>query len=587
MSGNRTQRRLAAVLAADIVGYSRLMEADEEGTLVRLKSLRAEVMNPGIEAGGGRIVKTMGDGVLVEFSSAVDAVRAAVDIQQSLRRRNADQREAGRIVFRMGINVGDVIVDGDDIYGDGVNIAARLEGLCEPGSVYVSDNVHDQVVGKVAAVFDDLGPQSVKNISRPVRVYRVRPETAVTAEEEVVETALLLPGKPSIAVLPFENMSADPEQDYFADGITEDIITDLSHISGLFVIARNSSFVYRGRAVSVRQVGGELGVRYVLEGSVRKAGQRVRINAQLIDATSDNHVWAERYDGTLDDVFDLQDEVTRKVVSALAVTLSPSESRSLATDEQSNPEAYDCLLRGRQQYYRFTRDGNVEARHMFERALEIDPAYAPAVAMLSSCYLQAWHQAWSDNPAETLERGGEFAERAVALDDSHARAHAALAHVLIWRRHHDEALAEIDRAIELDPNDAISHGFRCMILSWSGRPAESIPSIETAMRLDPSYEAWMLWALGHAYFGLQRYADAATVLKRGAVRHPEFMPMHAWLALSLLRLDRPEEARDSLAAARRINPALNLTIFRQILPYRDPAFLEPVLSDLREAGLPP
>ena len=392
MARQDVTRRLAAILAADVVGYSRLMEADEVGTLARLKSHREALIDRTISAHKGRIVKEMGDGLLVEFPSVVEAVRCAVEIQGEMAARNAEVAQDRRIVFRIGINVGDVIVVGDDIHGDGVNVAARLEALTPPGGICISRSARDQVRDKLDLVLEDLGLHQVKNIARPVRVFRVPVAgTEPTAAAPVRGTPPpALPDKPSIAVLPFDNMSGDPEQEYFADGLTEDLITDISKLSGLLVIGRNSCFVYKGKSVDLRQVGRELGVHYVLEGSVRKAGNRVRINAQLIDTRSGHHVWAERHDGTLDDVFELQDEITGKIVSALSVHLTDAEKDRLTSQYTANPEAHDWFLRGRIRYREPGPKANAEANGLFDRALALDPGFAWALAIRSYVKFHAW-----------------------------------------------------------------------------------------------------------------------------------------------------------------------------------------------------
>ena len=368
MAEERVQRRLAAILVADVVGYSRLMEADEEGTRARLRSLHSELVDPRIAADGGRIVKTTGDGILVEFPSAVDAVRNALSIQSAIADHNADLSENQRLVFRMGVNLGDVIIEGDDIHGDGVNVAARLEGLCEPGEVFLSGTVHDHVEGKLIARFEDLGERSVKNITKPVRVYRARTGTQENTVSVPADVPLSSPDKPSIAVLPFENMSGDPEQEYFSDGITEDIITELSKISGLFVIARHSSFTYKGKSVTLKQVGQELGVRYALEGSVRKAGNRLRITAQLIDTATDHHLWAERYDRELEDIFAVQDDVTREIIAALEVAIPQEDLNRLGRPPTKNVMAYDLFLQARTGFIPPTAENILWARRTYERS---------------------------------------------------------------------------------------------------------------------------------------------------------------------------------------------------------------------------
>jgi adenylate cyclase len=422
MAEERVQRRLAAILAADVVGYSQLMEQDEAGTLAALKSRRRDVLEPLVARHQGRVFKTTGDGVLVEFASAVNAVQCAVDLQHGMAAANDGVPEDRRVVLRVGVNLGDVVVEGSDLYGDGVNLAARLQELAEPSGVCVSAKVREEVGRKLEITFEDFGERQLKNITSPVRTYIVRPSPSqpVTASRP-----LPLPDKPSIAILPFVNMSGDPEQEYFSDGVTEDIITDLSKVSGLFVIARNSSFTYRGKAVKVQEVSRELGVRYVLEGSVRKAGNRVRIVTQLIDGTTSGHLWAERYDRDLTDIFAVQDEVTREIVSALAVKLTQGERQRLRQKGTENLEAYDHYLRGRQLQMQRSKEANEEARALLEKAIELDRKFARAHAILANVHIVDAANRWHD-PEESLRKAHELAQRAVALDDDDAEAHWAL-----------------------------------------------------------------------------------------------------------------------------------------------------------------
>ena len=442
MAAERLQRRLAAILAADVVSYSRMVEADEAGTVARLKSLQSELIMPMIARDGGRVVKLMGDGVLVEFASAVDAVRNAIGIQAEMAKRNADQAEDHRIAFRIGVNVGDVIIDGEDIHGDGVNVAARLEGLCEPGGVYVSGTVHDYVEGKLEAAFDDLGEQAVKNITRPVRVYRVRMDENGSSRPSPRTVSPPPPDKPSIAVLAFNNMSGDAEQEYFSDGISEDVITDLSKLANVHVIARNSSFVYKNAAVSVPEVARELGVRYILEGSVRKAGNRVRVTAQLIDSTTGGHVWADRFDRDLTDIFAVQDEFTHEIVSALKLTLSPDEADRLAHKGTADVEAYNLFLRGRDQVWLHTKTGNIGARDLFGRAIAIDPGYAAARALVAFTHINDFANGWTEAPDRSLEIGLQTARQAVNIDAAEPLAHFALSSAYKWSGEIDAALEE-------------------------------------------------------------------------------------------------------------------------------------------------
>jgi adenylate cyclase len=581
LAEQRVERRLAAILVADIVGYSRLMGADEEGTLAALQAHRRELIAPKMAEHRGRIVKTTGDGVLVEFASVVDAVRCAVEIQEGMAARNADAQADRRIEYRVGINLGDVMVDDADIYGDGVNVAARLEALAEPGTIYLSASAYDQVKGKVACAFDDLGAHAVKNIAEKVRVYRV----ATARGAEGARPALALPDRPSVAVLPFQNMSGDPEQEYFSDGITEDIITDLSKLSGLFVIARNSAFAYKGRAANIPEVCRELGVAHVLEGSVRKAGNRVRVTAQLVDGATGGHLWAERYDRDLFDVFAVQDELTREIVAALKVRLTPDEHARMGAGETENVEAYDLILRATEQHYRVTPDGNAEAQQLIERALALAPGYARAHALLATNYLQVPTNGWDCDRKAMYDRGYAAACRAVELDPALALAHQAKGFVALWRRQFDEAVREIDRAVTLEPNDAASQAIRAIILAWAGDPAEAVRSGEAALRHDP-LRSMSLFNTGLAYYETGRYDAALAMLQRGAVRRPDFAPMFLYLAATLVQLGQRDEAGRAIARIRELNPRISQRFARGLVPYRDPAKLDRFVGALAEAGLP-
>jgi adenylate cyclase len=582
MTAERVERRLAAILSADVVGFSRLMEADESGTLARLQAERRELIEPKIGEHNGRVVKLMGDGVLVEFASVVDAVECAVGMQRGMAERNAALGDGQPIVLRIGINLGDVIIEGGDIYGDGVNLAARLEALAEPGGVAVSRAVRDQVSGKLDLTFESLGERSVKNMARPIEVFRI----AVDRPPGRTAKAAVPPAeRPGIAVLPFANLSGDPEQEYFSDGITEDIITDLSKVSALFVIARNSVFTYKGRAVKVPEVCRELGVGHVLEGSVRKAGNRVRVTAQLIDGKSGGHLWGERYDRELSDVFAVQDELTRQIVDALRVRLTPDESARVGQSETESVEAYDLVLRAAEQHYRVTRDANEDAQRLLERALALSPNYARAHALIAINHLQVASNGWAANPRPKLDLAYAAACEAVALDDRLALAHHAKGNVALWLRRFDEANAEMDLALRLEPNDAASHSIRASILAWSGDPEEAVAAAETAIRHDPR-RSLGLFNAGLAYFEAGRYADALAMLQRGAVRRPDFAPMFGYLAGTLARLGRHDEAKAALGKALEINPNLGQTLLRGLLPYRDPQKLDGFVATLAELDLP-
>jgi TolB-like protein/class 3 adenylate cyclase/3-mercaptopyruvate sulfurtransferase SseA len=587
------ERRLTTILAADIVGYSRLMAADESGTLASLKALRRELIEPKTAEHHGRVVKLMGDGTLMEFASVVDAVRFAVDVQRTMAERNAGVPEDRRIAYRIGINIGDIIADGDDIYGDGVNIAARLEGLADPGGICVARNVFNQVKGKVDTTFEDLGEQEVKNIPEPVRVFKVlldgsvaaTPPTTAAAKKRgrwpqiaagfvlslvavvglvwwqsqapdvepasVEAMAFPLPDKPSIAVLPFNNMSDDASQEYFADGMTEDVITDLSKISGLFVIARNSSFAYKGQSPDVRQVAEELGVRYVLEGSVRRAGDQVRINAQLIDATTGGHLWAERYDGTLEDIFDLQDKVTEQIVAALAVSLTGEELAQQTRHATENAAAHDAYLQGWARYKLLTPKDLAEAVPFFEEALRLDPGYAQAHAALAALYWDAYVNDWAfdlDMPSSRAEnRANEHLEK--ALETPTPLAHALQARMMASWGFHDAAVVEAEQAVALDANDAAAHAGLAEALVFAGKPAKAIDAIEIAMRLDPHHPPSYLITLGAAQFGTERYEDAAATFERAVKRNPDNEIPLIYLASAYGHLGRIEDADDVINEA--------------------------------------
>ncbi len=578
------ERRLAAIVAADVTGYSRLMGEDEAGTLAALMTLRKDLIDPKIGEHHGRLVSTAGDGFLIEFGSAVDAVNYSVELQEELIVRTADVPEPRRIRLRIGINVGDVIVEGDDLYGDGVNVAARLEGLAEPGGVCISRTARDQVRDKLPLQLEDLGEQEVKNIARPVRAFRVLIGT--TPEPTAAPAAAQsLPDKPSIAVLPLENMSGDPEQEYFGDGIAEDILTALSKIDSLFVIARNSSFAYKGKTVDMREMSRELNVRYVLEGSVRKAGNRVRITAQLIDGESGGHLWAERYDGDLTDIFGLQDEVTQKIVEALQIKLTAEQRERLVRQKTSNIEAYDCVLRGRELMLKSTIESNREAEDLVERAIALDPNYALAHAALSQVHMQRVSVGWAEDQVRALTAAGECAQKALTLNETLAMAHRAMAFVALWQRDHERALAEAERAHELEPNDADCYDSLAGLCCFIGRPAEAVEHAKHSMRLNPHYTGMAPFNMGHAHFLTGNYDEAADWFRRGLERNPNFLPNHALLAALHGLRGETEAAAKALAEARRLNPNLTMDAVGSRLPYTDPAVLGVLVKGLRAAGL--
>jgi adenylate cyclase len=501
------KRRLAAIMAADVAGYSRLMAADELGTLGRLKSLRAEVIEPKLLQFHGLIVGSAGDSLLVEFASAVNAVLCAMEVQAGLAERNAKLPDDMRMVFRIGVNLGDVIPGDGTIHGDGVNIAARLEKLAEPGSICIGRNIYDQVKGKLVCAYDDIGEQRFHNIAEPVRAFRVRSTSAALVESRAAD-ALPLPDKPSIAVLPFTNMSGDPDQEYFSDGITEDIITELSRFHEFTVIARNSSFRYKGLLPKIEDVGRELGVRHVVEGSVRKIGNRVRVTAQLIDATSAAHIWAERYDRGLDDIFAIQDEVTEAVVARIAEGIKGARALHARSRPSSSATAYDLVLQARPYRTAYTAAASKTAARLLRQATEIDPNFALAHASLAFVRTGEFEEGWTDDPDAVLAEALAAAKRAVALDDSDGYAHASLAYVLLRYSEFDHAEHEMGVALDLNPN----HVNIVMTAGWVAivncDPERAIEMIKRARRLNPLMGGWGLWTLGQAYLDAKRYQDA-------------------------------------------------------------------------------
>ena len=532
MPEERTQRRLAAILAADVVGYSRLMGADEVGTLAALKTRRRDVFQPAIARHRGRIVKVMGDGVLVEFASAVDAVECAVVLQEGMQSANEGLPEDRRIVLRIGINLGDVMVEGSDLYGDGVNIAARLEALAEPGSVFVSGKVRQEIANKLGLKFDDLGEKNLRNIAETVRVYRV----SVSANPAGVIVGGTVEGsKPSVAVLPFTNMSGDPAQEYFADGLAEDLITDLSKVTGLLVIARHSSFAYKGRSVDVRSIARDLGVRYVIEGSVRRASDRLRINAQLIDASDGSHIWADRFDRDLADVFLVQDEVVSKIVGALAEKL-PS-ARSLPKRRAVNLEAYDLFIRGRS-FATLVQDAKA-ARPLLSKAIELDPGFAEAHAWLAMTHLVGW--IYLGEPEEEHRKPARSAaRRAVSLDPENADAHIILGYLRAFEGELVEGVAELEMGLRINPNHAEGWALLADLRVLEGRAAEAIDCVYNAFRLNPHPPGDYYWLLGWAQYALGRYQDAVTALRHESAGGPGVRRI---LAAALAQLGRLQEAR--------------------------------------------
>jgi len=571
-------RRLAAILAADVAGYSRLMGADEEGTLERLKALRRELVDPKIAEHNGRIVKTTGDGLLVEFPSVVDAVRCAVDVQQAMPERNMGVGEDRRVEWRIGVNLGDVIVEGDDIIGDGVNIAARLEGVAEPGGVCISEDAFRQVRGKIDAEFDDIGEQNLKNIARPLRLYRVFPEKPA----ETRAPALPLPDKPSIAVLPFQNMSGDPEQEYFADGMVEEIITALSRIRWLFVIARNSSFTYKGQTVDVKRVGRELGVRYVLEGAVRKAGNRVRITAQLIDALSGTHLWAERFDGSLEDVFELQERVGLNIAGVIEPTLQAAEIRRSADRPTNDLSAHDLFLRALSHVYPREKKGIIATLDLLRQAIERDPRYGAALAMSGWCHFQLDINDWTDDREANQRTGIDLARRALQIGPDEPEVLAVAGFVLAWYGEDiDVAIGLIDRCLDLNPSFARGWYWSGTLRIFAGQPDLALEHFETFLRLSPrGRTAFYLTGIGNALFFKRRFDDAAAKLLASLEHLPTVTPTYRLLASCYAHMGRLEEAREI------VKRLLTVTrvVVPSVTPYRNPDDRELFLSGLRLAA---
>ena len=577
MSGERLERRLAAILAADVAGYSRLMGADEEDTLARLKAHRAALVDPKVAEHRGRIVKTTGDGILIEFPSVIEAVACAVAVQRGMAERNAGTLEEERITFRIGVNLGDIIVENGDIHGDGVNIAARLEGIAEPGGVCISEDAFRQVRGKVDAEFADIGEQSLKNIARPLRVYRV----VLQKPAEAPALPLPLPDKPSIAVLPFANMSGDPEQEYFADGMVEEIITALSRIRWLFVIARNSSFTYKGQVVNVKQVGRELGVRYVLEGSVRKAGGRVRITAQLVDATSGAHLWADRFDGPLEDVFDLQDQVASSVAGIIEPALQAAETARSASRPTNDLTAYDLYLRANAMVWSSARQ-IPEALRLIEQAIERDPYYGPALARAAFCCVRLLGDGRSENPAADRLKGADFARRALEVggDDPGILANAGLA-LAYFGEDIGAMMALLDRALALNPSFARGWHVSGVLRWYAGQPDLAIERVEASLRLSPRARVGpSLFVIGAAHFLGGRFDEAVPKLLHAIQEDPSFPLPYRYLAACYAHMGRLDEAREVVKRLR----AITSVVIPNAKFLRNPEHRELYLSGLRLAA---
>jgi TolB-like protein/class 3 adenylate cyclase len=621
------ERKLAAILAADMVGYSRLMGADEAGTIARQRDHRQDLIDPEIAKHNGRVVKTTGDGLLAEFASVVDAVQCAVAVQRAMSEREVDLPEDRRIRYRIGVNLGDIVVEGDDILGDGVNVAARLEGLADPGGICLSRAARDQVRDKLDIVLEDMGEVEVKNIARPIRAFRIlldaEPATTpgpdiagkISAKRWVAAAAVLivlvggglwwwqaqpdfepadpakmafaLPEEPSIAVLPFDNLSGDPEQEYLSDGLTENIISVLSSVPNLFVIARNSTFTYKGKPVKVQQVAQELGVRYVLEGSVQRSGEKLRVIAQLVDAIQGTHLWSARYDRDFDELFALQDEITLNLAKALRVELISSEGFTRSSHGTGNLEAWLSHLRAGAAYTLFSKEGNAKARRLAQETVELDPQFAGAWNQLAWTHLSDFWFNWSESPGKSLKKAGELAAKSISLDDTFAEPYTLLAFLTLVTGQHDKAVTYHEKAIALDRNDANAKAMFAMTLGYAGRPQDAIARLEKAMRLHPRYPSHYLLWMGRAYRLTGRVEEAIAALVRAKERTPGNVLVPIELAVIYSESGRQAEAEAEVADILRLNPNATVRGRAKLLRlYKDSAERDRVLAALRKAGLP-
>nr|WP_268833751.1 adenylate/guanylate cyclase domain-containing protein [Sinorhizobium terangae] len=576
---------MATILAADVVGYSRLMELDEERTYSALRVCRA-VIERLIEIHGGRVFGGAGDSLIAEFVSPVEAVRAAFEVQHKLASMSFDLPEGQRMQYRIGINLGDVMIDREDLFGDGVNVAARLEALAEPGGICISGNVHECVDGELRFGFDDLGFRELKNIIRPIRVFQARLSTTAQAK---LPSPPPSSNKPSIAVLPFENMSADPAQVYFSDGITEDIITELARFQQLLVIARHSSFHYRDKAADVLRIGRELNARYVVEGSVRRSGDRIRISAQLIDTVTGTHVWGERYDSKLTELFSVQDEVTKRIVAALAVRVEEEDWAKARRKPPDSMRAYDFWLRGKRSLDLYTHGGNLEARQLFEKALETDPDYSRAHAGLAVTYDRGgFYSAWDVDPKASLQKAEDHAKKAVSLDDTDPLPHVVLGWVHLGRREFDQAKAHLERAMAINPNDADTLAKSALVLAWSGEGAAVIDLAQAAIRLNPHFPSWYQCFLAGCHLCAGEYPEAVAIWERMPDATPE---TRAMLAAACVIVGRLEDARRHMAEFIRTYPQHfagrpSARRVRRLFAFRHEADVDRLIQAMCTAGLP-
>jgi len=578
----KTIRKLRAILSADVKGYSLLMADNELATITTLKSYQQK-MTSLIQQHQGRVVDSPGDNMLAEFASAVNAVECAVEIQKALKENNAEIPEDKRLNFRIGINIGDVVQDGDRIYGSGVNVAARIEGLADPGGICISRNTYDHVKDKVQYGFEYLGEHEVKNIKEPVRVYRIYLESD---KKFVFEKEPELPDKPSIAVLPFENMSGDPTKEYFSDGLTEEIITGLSKIPHLLVIARNSTFTYKGKAVKVQQVSREMGAKYVLEGSVRTAEERVRITAQLIDGTSGQHLWADRYDKELKDIFAIQDDITMNIMIALQIKLTEGEQAGLLAKHTKNLEAYVKYLQAREYFKKFSKENNVLAKQKYLESIALEPGYAPAYAGLAMAYVQeAWH-GWSKTPEKSIANAMQYAQKCVVLDESLSYVHATLGFIHLVLRQWNKATEEMEMAVSLNPNEADSVLGLAVVYRTVGRVEEALSMLEKAVSLNPMPPNWYLHEFGSCYRLIGRYGEAIAANKRVLIRSPDYLNSRLNLIVTYMMSGEEEAARKEAGEVLKQRPDFSIERFLKHFPYKDQKIIDGFRVDLRNAGLP-
>jgi len=576
-------RKLRAILSADVKGYSILMADDEIFTIKTIKEYRG-IMSHCIEQHNGRVVDSPGDNMLAEFASAVDAVQCAVEMQKLLKRENDRLVENKRLEFRIGVNIGDVVQDENRIYGDGVNIAARIEGLADPSGICVSRSAYDQIKKKLGFGFEYMGEHPVKNISEPVRVYKVLMDS--DSPVPLVDESLELPDKPSIAVLPFVNMSGDPNQEYFSDGLTEQIINGLCKISKLFVIARNSSFAYKGKSVNIKQIAHDLGVKYILEGSVQKAGDRVRITAQLIDATTDYHMWSEHYDRDLSDIFSLQDEITMKLISAMTINLTDGEQARLWGGGGTNIQAYDRFVRGNDCFFRNNEKDNKQAHHFYKEAIDLDKGFAWSYVMLGFTHVFDLLYRWSNAPIKSFEQAEECAEKALALNDYLDLTHILWGWIFLFRRQHDEAIKEGERAIELNPNGAEAHVHLAFILILSDETELAIKLAKRAFRLNPIPLPHYYIILAMAYRNNGQHDNAIELSKKGLRGNPDQLSVYITLAISYWFLNQTEEAHKAVEQVLRIDPNFSLGYHAKTMPYKHQKTVDKYVEALRKAGLP-